>query len=93
MGIESFKNNYEAGGTGSRDKEVNPRIKLEYGGYRRGDKVSVIRSNGTLEEDWTFHHQRMDTGEIVVRKIVDSKIIEKEIPAYIFNKIQQEVEK
>lgn len=76
---------YYGGGTGSRGKESNPRVAAEYNGYKNGDIVSVFRSDGTLENDWTFIHQRMDTGEILVKKKIDGKIKQKEIPSLTFD--------
>lgn len=90
MGMESFGNNEKAGETGFHGKEANPRISLQYGEYNQGDLVSVLRSDGTLEKDWTFHHQRMDTAEIVVTKMINGKMAKKEMPPDIFDKMQQE---
>ncbi|MEK9185187.1 MAG: hypothetical protein AAB863_00245 [Patescibacteria group bacterium] len=42
---------YAGGGTGTRGRERNPRVRLEYGGYQTDDKVAVIRTDGTLEFD------------------------------------------
>jgi hypothetical protein len=78
------------GGTGFRGRERNPRISLGYKGYRMGDIVMAKRSDGSVEYDWQFMHQRLDTGEIVLRKKTeDGKIIEKEIMPNDFNETQK----
>ncbi len=76
---------YEGLGTGSRGREKSPRVLLRYHGYEMGDKVVVERSDGSIETDWDFVHQRMDTGDVVVRKMIDGELKEKEIPPYIFD--------
>lgn len=72
-------------GVGSRGREKNPRVLGRYHGYERGDKVIIERSDGSIETDWDFVHQRMDTGDVVVRKMIDGELKEKEIPPYIFD--------
>ena len=48
---EKLNEQYAGGGTGTRGRERNPRVRLEYGGYQTDDKVAVIRTDGTLEFD------------------------------------------
>jgi len=99
MGMESFNfqqssNNEKEkpyGGleTGTGKKSENPRISLEYSGFNNGDTVTVIRSDGSVEKDWQFASRNMETGEVKVQKRIDGKILQKEMPADIFEKIQK----
>ncbi len=77
------------GGTGARGRESNPRISLEYGGHNLGDMVTIRRTDGSIESDWQFVHRRLDTGEIVVTKMINGKWKEKEISSMDFDEMQK----
>ena len=88
--LEASQGPGAVGGTGARGRERNPRVSLKYEGYQMGDIVMAKRSDGSVEYDWQFMHQRLDTGEIVLRKKTDEgKIIEKEISPSDFDETQK----
>ena len=74
--------------TGAGKKSENPRIGLEYKNYHNGDLVTVVRSDGKEEGDWTFSHQNMETGDIIVTKTIDGKKKMKEISPDNFERMQ-----